>query len=498
MNDLRRPSIGFSLLPILFLILLLGANVYLFGDNATGGPNQIALLVAGMIAAIIAFAYGYKWDTLLDGIVRSIKTALPATLILLIIGSLAGTWLISGVVPAMIYYGLDLLSPKIFLPAACLVSAVISIATGSSWTTTATIGVALMGIGNSLGFSPGMVAGAVISGAYFGDKMSPLSDTTNLAPAMAGTDLFTHIRYMTITTIPSFLISIAIFIFLGLGHSGSITNGEVEVMQSLIASKFFISPWLFIVPVIVIIMILKKVDAVPALLIGSLLGGVFAIIFQPEIIKDISGYVVQANDSMIYFKQAYMSVINAMSTEVAIDVGNPEVNDLLSSGGMGGMLNTIWLILCAMIFGGLMEITGMLKVITDSIIRLAKSTWSLVATTVGTCLFFNVTASDQYLAIVVPGRMYADTYRERGLKPENLSRTLEDSGTVTSVLFSWNTCGAYQSSILGVLTGEYVMYCFFNLLSPIMTIIVAMFGYKIRKYTPEEMTELAKVDSIDM
>lgn len=498
MSETRKPSFGVSMLPILLLIVLLGLNVYLFGDNATGGPNQIALLLSGMLAAIIGLFHHFNWEKLQDGIVRSIKTSLPAVLILLIIGALAGTWLISGVVPAMIYYGLDVLSPSVFLPAACIVSAVISIATGSSWTTTATIGVALMGIGGSLGFGPGVTAGAVISGAYFGDKMSPLSDTTNLAPAMAGTDLFTHIRYMAITTIPSFLIALIIFVFIGLGHDKAISMDGVSEMQNLISNKFNITPWLFLVPAVVIVLIVKKVDAVPALLIGSLAGALFAIIFQPQIVKSVSGYTPEVGESFIYLKHSYMALINSMSSDVAIETGNPEVNDLLSSGGMAGMLNTIWLILCAMIFGGLMEITGMLKVISDTMMKFVNSAASLIATTVGTCLFFNATTSDQYLAIVVPGRMYADTYREKGLKPENLSRTLEDSGTVTSVLFSWNTCGAYQSTVLGVMTGEYLMYCFFNLISPIMTLIVAYSNFRIKRYTEEEMVELAKVDPIDM
>lgn len=494
----KSPSFILALLPIIILVGFLAFNVVVYKDDATGGPNQIALILGTAIASILGLRLNYSWEEIQDGIVRSIKTSLPAVLILLIIGSLAGTWLLSGIVPAMIYYGLDILHPSIFLVAACLVSAVISIATGSSWTTTATIGVAMMGIGQSMGISAPIIAGAVISGAYFGDKMSPLSDTTNLAPAMAGTDLFTHIRYMMITTIPSFTIALILFTILGFVHAGNIDLKDIQEMQSLIESKFYISPILFIVPVLVVGLILKKVDAVPALLIGSLAGGIMAIIFQQDIIKEVSGYSPEIPSSLDGVIHSYKAVINAMATNISIETSDAKVNDLLSAGGMSGMLNTIWLIVCAMCFGGVMEITGMLKKISDTLISFAKSTGSLIATTVGTCLFFNATASDQYLAIVVPGRMYADTYRERGLKPENLSRALEDSGTVTSVLFGWNTCGAYQSNILGVATGDYFFYCFFNLISPLMTLIIGFTGIRIKKYTEQEMQELKKIDTIDL
>lgn len=471
----KSPSLLQALIPIIFLIVLLSINVYLFGDDATYGANQIALLLAAAVGAVIAGKVGYSWDEILQGIVKSISSAMSAILILMLIGSLAGTWLISGIVPALIYYGLDILNPTIFLFAAVIVSAIVSLATGSSWTTAATIGIALVGIGKTMGIHEGVVAGAIISGAYFGDKMSPLSDTTNLAPAMAGTDLFTHIRYMALTTVPTITITLIIFLVWGFFIDSSSSIGTVEEVHQAIASKFNITPWLFLVPAVVIGLILKKVPALPALLAGALLGGVFAIIFQPNIVLEIAG------SSTGTFWDYYKGVIMALFGETSVATGNAMVDDLLSAGGMIGMMNTIFLILCAMVFGGVMESAGMLKRMADSIIQYANSTGSLVASTAITCGFFNVTASDQYIAIVVPGRMFAPAYKDRGLAPENLSRTLEDSGTVTSVLVPWNTCGAYQSTVLGVGTFAYLPYAFFNLLSPIMTIAFAYAGIKIKK-----------------
>ena len=463
-----------ALLPILFLIGLLSINVYLYGDDSLGGSNQLSLLFSGALAAIIGILYGNNWKDILEGISKSIKSVTPSIIILLLIGSLAGTWLISGIVPAMIYYGLQILNPEIFLFATAIITAIVSLATGSSWSTIATIGIALLGIGQALGLPLGLIGGAIISGAYFGDKMSPLSDTTNLAPAMAGTDLFTHIRYMMYTTIPSFSIALILFLIIGFRSNIIGTENIDELLQTLNKS-FNITPWLFVVPVLVIILIVKKTPAIPALLAGSVLGGVFAILFQPNIITEISG------EASVTISSSYKAVINAMSTDISITTNNNQINDLLTSGGMYGMLNTIWLIICAMIFGGILESTGLLRRIAEPIINYAKSTGSLVATTTGTCIFFNITASDQYISIVVPGRMFADSYKEKGLAPENLSRTLEDSGTVTSVLIPWNTCGATQSAVLGVATLNYLPYCFFNLISPIMTIIYAYLGIKIKK-----------------
>jgi Na+:H+ antiporter, NhaC family len=474
-DSLRKPSLLEALIPILFLICLLAFNVFIFGDAALDGSNQLVLLLSAAVAGLIGLRVGVSWERMQDGIVQSISSAMSAILILLLIGSLAGTWLLSGIVPAMIYYGLEVLNPTIFLFAACFVSAVVSLATGSSWSTIATIGIALLGIGKTLGLSEGVIGGAIISGAYFGDKMSPLSDTTNLAPAMAGTDLFTHIRHMLWTTVPSIIIALVIFLVIGLTSNSEGSVDNVLLVQESIRSKFTINGWLFLVPAAVIAMIIRKVPALPALLVGTLLGGVFALIFQPQIIAEVAQV---ANDP---FRAAYVAVMRAMYGSISIASDNEVVNELLSTGGMAGMLNTIWLIVCAMVFGGIMESVGLLQRITEGIIRWAESTGSLIASTAATCLFFNLTASDQYLAIVVPGRMYADTYRKRGLAPENLSRTLEDSGTVTSVLVPWNTCGATQSTILGVATLTYLPYCFFNLISPLMTIAYGYLGIKITR-----------------
>ena len=475
MSKIKKPSLLQSFIPILVLVGLLAVNVLLvYGDDALSGSNQLALLFSAAVAAIIAKVNGYNWKDILSGITHSISSALPALIILLLIGALAGTWLISGVVPAMIYYGLDILNPTIFLVASCIICAIVSLATGSSWTTVATVGIALIGIGEVLGFDKGLVAGAIISGAYFGDKMSPLSDTTNLAPAMAGTDLITHIKYMTLTTIPSIVITLIIFLIIGFFFDGGAEITEVESLKTAIATKFNITPWLFLVPVIVIILIVKKVPAIPSLFIGSLLGGVFSIIFQPDLILSLSG---ETN----FLMASYKTVVDAMTANIAVVTENDLVNELLTSSGMFGMLNTIWLIICAMIFGGVMEKAGMLKRITQSIIGLAKNDGSLIATTAASCVVFNVTASDQYLAIVVPGRMFAEEYADRGLHPKVLSRTLEDSGTVTSALIPWNTCGAYHSGVLGVATGEYFMYSFFNIISPLMTVAFGFLGIKIAK-----------------
>ncbi|MEC7753989.1 MULTISPECIES: Na+/H+ antiporter NhaC [unclassified Roseivirga] len=476
----QKPSLFQAFIPIIFLVAVLGVNVAIFGDSSLDGSNQIILILSAGVAALVALKLGMKWEAIQNGIVKSISSAMASIIILLLIGSLAGTWLLSGIVPAMIYYGLQILNPTFFLVAACIVCSIVSVATGSSWTTAATVGIALIGIGKALGLHEGMVAGAVLSGAYFGDKMSPLSDTTNLAPAMAGTDLFTHIRYMTYTTVPSIIIALILFLILGFTHGGNGDIGETEAILSAISSQFNINGWLFLVPLVVVILIVKKMPAIPAILIGALLGAVFALVFQPEMVKTVSGWEGSS------VEMSFVGIMKSLYGEIAIVTGNATVDDLLKSGGMAGMLKTVWLILSAMIFGGVMEASGLLKRIAEAVISKVESTGSLVASTAVTTIFFNGTASDQYLAIVVPGRMYADIYRKKGLAPENLSRTLEDSGTVTSVLIPWNTCGAYHSKVLGVATGAYLWFAFFNIISPIMTIIYAYFNIKIRKIKPSE------------
>ena len=474
----RELKLWEALIPVFALIGMLAYNV-LFAyngpdDNALGGSNQFILLLGGAVAAIMGYFTKVPFHKMLDEVANNIKSTAGAILILLMVGALAGTWMVSGIIPSMIYYGLQILSPAVFLPATLIICSVISIATGSSWTTSATVGIALIGIGGALGFDLGMVAGAVISGAYFGDKLSPMSDTTNLAPAMAGTDLFTHIKYMSLTTVPTYIITLVLFIILGL--SVEVTgDANTDDLLNSITTSFNVTPWLFLVPIIVIGLIVKKTEPLVALLVGTLLAGIFAIIFQPEIITQIT-----KADSLT-FKSAYKGVMQAITTEVIVPTENKTLADLFTSGGMTKMLPTIWLIICAMVFGGIMDAIGALSKISESLLKLAHSTFGLFASTVGSCLALNITASDQYLAIVVPGKMFAKAYKDKGLAPENLSRTLEDSGTVTSVLIPWNTCGAYQAGTLGVSTFDYLTYAFFNILSPIMTLIFAAFNIKIRQ-----------------
>jgi NhaC family Na+:H+ antiporter len=475
----KELSITEALIPVVALIAMLGYNVAVYGDEALSGSNQFVLLLGAAVAAVVGFFNKVSFTKMMEEVAENIKSTVGAILILLMVGALAGTWLVSGIIPSMIYYGLQILSPAIFLPATLIICSIISIATGSSWTTSATVGIALIGVGGALGFDLGMVAGAVISGAYFGDKLSPMSDTTNLAPAMAGTDLFTHIRYMTLTTIPTYLITLIIFICLGLSVE---INGNVDIASLLsdIEASFTISPWLFFVPVIVIGLIIKKTEPLIALLVGTLLAAIFSIIFQPQIINQIAGV------EQMTFESGYKAVMDAITGKVVIQTENKTLADLFTSGGMQKMLGTIWLIICAMVFGGIMDAIGALSRISQTLLKMAHTTFGLFASTVGSCMALNITASDQYLAIVVPGKMFAKAYEDKGLAPENLSRTLEDAGTVTSVLIPWNTCGAYQSGTLGVSTIDYLPYAFFNLMSPFMTLIFAAFNIKIRQLVTDK------------
>jgi len=485
-DDIKKPSLIQALIPIVFLIFFLTLNVLFFGDDTLSGANQMALIFAAAIAGLIASRLGLEWKSIRKSIVKSINSAMPSILILFLIGSLAGTWMISGVVPAMIFYGLKILNPGIFLFASVVICALVSLATGSSWSTIATIGIALIGIGNAMGINEGIVAGTIISGAYFGDKMSPMSDTTNLAPAVAGTDLFTHIRYMVITTVPSILITLIIFLIIGFTYNFETVETNIGEFSNVIATNFNVTPWLFLVPTILIVIIIMKVPPLPSLFAGTLLGGIFAVIFQPQIIHQITD--IQGS----YMLKSYIAVIKSMFGPIAITTQNAAVNELFTTNGMAGMLDTIWLIITAMVFGGVMESAGLLMRITQSVIKFAKSTGSLVASTVATCIFFNVTASDQYISIVVPGRMYYKTFRKMGLKPEVLSRTLEDAGTVTAPLIPWNTGGATQARVLGVPTLSYLPFAFFNLISPFMSIFMAAFNIKIRHLTKDEPDKTLK------
>ena len=470
----RKPFFAEAMLPILVLVSLLSVNVFFF-DDPLSGSNQIALLLSATVAGVIVRRNGQKWEETIERVVHTIGSAIPSMLILLLIGSLAGTWLISGIVPALIYYGLDMINPYLFLVTAVLVCAVVSVSTGSSWSTVATIGVALLGMGKAIGMHEAVVAGAILSGAYFGDKISPLSDTTNLASAMAGTGLFTHVRYMLYTTVPSLILTLFIFLMIGFNYDFGHAVSDVKQVKTAIDSAFYITPWLFLVPAMLFVIIILKVPPIPSLMIGTLLGGLFAVIFQPRVIQGIAG------DFSGYGQASYISFMQAMFGQVTVQTSSKAVNELFTTGGMRGMLDTVWLILSAMVFGGIMESGGLLRRIINPVIRRTSSTGSLVASTVASCVFFNTTASDQYLAIVVPGRMFRKAYEDKGLKPEVLSRTLEDSGTVTSVLIPWNTCGATQSRVLGVATFDYLPYCFFNLISPFMTIAFAYLNIRIRR-----------------
>tara|TARA_R110002020_G_scaffold21009_8_gene71461 strand:+ start:24447 stop:25955 length:1509 start_codon:yes stop_codon:yes gene_type:complete len=470
----RELSIWEALIPVVVLIAMLAYNVFVYGDSALSGSNQFILLLGAAVAAIVGVFNKVSYDKMLAEVAENVKSTTGALLILLMVGALSGTWLISGIIPSMIYYGLQVLNPTIFLAACVIICSVISVATGSSWTTSATVGIALIGIGNTLGIPMGMTAGAILSGAYFGDKMSPLSDTTNLAPAMAGGDLFTHIRYMSLTTTPTIILTLLVFIVIGLNLDTTGTADTQAIMDS-IAATFNINGWLFLVPIAVVLLILKKAPPLLALLVGTLLGGVFALLFQPGIVMGITGA------ETLSFEAAYKGIMDAITINISVPTDNTLLNDLFSSKGMAGMLGTIWLIICAMVFGGVMDGIGALARISKVLLDMAKSTFSLFASTVASCLALNVTASDQYLAIVVPGKMFSKAYRDRGLAPENLSRTLEDSGTVTSVLVPWNTCGAYHSGVLGVGVADYFVYAIFNWLSPITTLVFAAFRIKIKQ-----------------
>lgn len=465
-------TIAEALIPVFALVTMLAYNVYVFGDDALSGSNQFILLMGGAVAAIVGIFNKVSYKKMIAEVAENVKSTTGALLILLMVGALSGTWLVSGIIPAMIYYGLQILNPTIFLAASVIICAIISIATGSSWTTAATVGIALIGIGDALGISLGMTAGAVLSGAYFGDKMSPLSDTTNLAPAMAGTDLFTHIRYMTFTTVPTLIVTLIAFSIMSMTIETT-GNADLSSLLGSIDKTFNITPMLFMVPLAVIVLILLKTKPLIALGIGVLLAALFAFIYQPNILDQLTS-------------SKFGSIINAIFTDTQITTDNEKLNDLFSAGGMKGMLWTIFLICCAMVFGGIMDAIGSLSRITKALLSVATTVFGLFASTVISCLGLNAIASDQYLAIVIPGKMFKKAYHDKGLAPENLSRTLEDSGTVTSVLIPWNTCGAYQSGVLGVGVGEYFMYAIFNWLSPFTTLLFAAFQIKIRQLSTDK------------
>ena len=474
-KNIKNPSPLISLIPLSVLVILLALTIKLFGADAIAGGSQLSLLTASAVCtAMSILIYGRKWMDLEESILKNMRSATPALIILLLIGAIAGTWMASGIIPSLIYYGLKILHPSIFLPASCIICAIISLLTGSSWTTIATIGVALMGIGRALGFDDGWIAGAIISGAYFGDKISVMSDTTVLASSTTEVPLFTHIKYMLITTIPSLLISIMVFTIAGLSASTT-SSADMMAIEEGLQSTFNISPWLLIVPILTGILIAKRLPAIVTLFASAFMAAIAMVIAQPELILQIAN--VENNSALSSLK----AIIIASTTNNSIETGNELLNNLVTTRGMGGMMGTIWLIICAMCFGGVMYGSGMLSAITQIFLRVARRTVSVVSSTVGSGLFFNLVTGDQYISIILTGNLFRKLYDERDLEHRLLSRSIEDSATITSVLIPWNSCGMTQSTVLGVATLTYMPYCVFNIISPLMSIFMATIGYKIYK-----------------
>ena len=475
----EKPSWIVSLIPFIFLIAILVVVIKIFGADALSGGSQVALLMAsGVVVAISMIFYKIPWKEFEEGITDNIKAVGSAILILLLIGAVAGSWMVSGVVPTMIYYGMKVIFPSIFLFASCAICALISIMTGSSWTTIATVGVALVGIGTAQGYEPGWIAGAIISGAYFGDKVSPLSDTTVLASSSAGTPLFTHIRFMMISTVPSFAIAMIVFLVVSLMHQTPSAVHTADFSNDL-TSTYNISPWLLLVPVITGVLIARKVPAILTLFVASVVAGLFALFFQPHILVAIANDLVPDRAMQLSFLDGFKGLFISYYGSTAIETGNAALNDLVATRGMTGMMNTIFLIISAVTFGGTLVGSGMLQSLTEMLTRYIRRRVTMVSATVGTGIFSNMITGDQYLSIILTSSLYQKLYKERGYEPQLLSRSVEDSATVVSVLIPWNSCGMTQATVLKVATLEYLPYCLFNLISPLMSIFIAAIGYKI-------------------
>ena len=475
----ETPSWGVSLIPFLVLVAALSVVIYVFGADALSGASQVALMSAAGVTVILSMLfYRVSWKTFEDAILDNITSVGTSIVILLLIGAVAGSWMVSGVVPTMIYYGMKVIFPEIFLFASCAISALIAVMTGSSWTTIATVGVALVGIGTAQGYEPGWIAGAIISGAYFGDKVSPLSDTTVLASSSTGTPLFTHIRFMMVTTVPSFVITLIVFLVVSLMHDGVGTALTTDFSNDL-KEAFNISPWLLMVPLLTALLIVRKVSAIATLFIAAVIAGVAALIFQPHIIGAVANGVSAAEFTELSFIDGFKGLFISYYGTTAIDTGNAVLNDLVSTRGMTGMLNTVFLIIAASTFGGTLVGSGMLQSLTDALVRFVKRRVTMVTATVGTGIFANMITGDQYLSILLTSSLYRKLYKERGYESRLLSRSVEDSATVVSVLIPWNSCGMTQATVLKVPTLEYLPYCMFNLISPLMSIFIAAIGYKI-------------------
>lgn len=472
-QKIKQPTLTDALIPLLLLVLMLASAVALFGGDSSYGPNQIVLMLATGIAGIIGLKNGHKWQDIEKAMIHGISVSMGAIFILLAVGSLIGTWLAAGTVPTLIYYGLQVLDPQWFYAAACLISAIVAMSIGSSWTTAATVGVALMGIASGIGMSPAIAAGAVVSGAYFGDKISPLSETTNLAPAVAGSELFEHIRHMLWTTVPAYAISLMMFMIIGFNTDVSSQDIAIDDVQNTILSIYDVSAIHLLPLVVLIVMAVKKVPAFPAIFIGALIGAVWAFIFQGELLSQLA----QGGDFLSKLSVVWVAMFDGFN----IKTGNEAMDSLLSGGGMSSMLNTTWLIMTALMFGAVMEKLGLLAVFVSGILKAAKTSGSLISSTIFTAFGVNLVTADQYMSIVMPGRMYREEYERRGLANVNLSRALEDGGTITSPLIPWNTCGAYMAGVLLISPLEYWYFAFFNLLNPIFAITFAVLGIKVLK-----------------
>ena len=464
-----------AFIPFLVLIVLISCCVAVFGNATLEGASQVSLLVASAVSVLIGhFSKRLEWENLEKEITDKIASCTPAIIILLLIGAIGGTWMVSGIVPTMIYYGMQIIRPEVFLVSSSVLCALVSLMIGSSWTTVATIGLALMGIGKAHGFDDGWIAGSIITGAYFGDKLSPLSDTTVLASSVSGTPLFTHIRYMLYTTVPTFLVSLTIFLIAGFTMNVQGHGNVYEFMEGL-QNTFVISPWLLIVPVLTGVMIARRWPSMVVLFLAILLAAIVGLLVQTDLVHHISG------EADLGILSSYKGMMQVCYGSTNIETGVPMLNELVHTSGMSGMMPTIWLIICAQTFGGALTATGQLRDLMNLVLRLVRGTASLVASTVGTALFCNIAMADQYLSIMLTSSMFKDTFREKGYEPRLLSRSCEDGATVTSVLVPWNTCGLTQSTVLGVATLTYLPYCFFNFLSPITSILVAAIGWKIKK-----------------